>query len=130
VTRYLLDTTTLIDESKSLAPTRAHIVNALRVGDELGSCAVIVAEFESGLLAAGRAHWERFLNTSLYFWTGSLAGAQRAGQERFAYARRSIQLSAADALIAAVAREVGAMLVTDNVKDFPQPDLQVVSWRT
>lgn len=130
MTRYLLDTTTLIDDSKDLPPTRAHILNALRAGDELGVCAVIVAEFESGLLAAGRPRWERFLSRSLRYWIVSLAGAQRAGQERFAFARRGIQLSAADALIAAVAREVGAVLVTDNVKDFPQADLQVVSWRS
>ena len=102
----------------------------MRVGDELGVCAVIVAEVESGLLTENRANWERFLTESLLFWTVSLAGAQRAGQERFAYARRGIQLSAAGALIAAVAREVGAVLVTDNAEDFPQPDLQVVSWRT
>lgn len=53
MTRYLLDTTTLIDDSKNLAPTRSHILNALRVGDELGVCAVIVAEFESACLPRG-----------------------------------------------------------------------------
>ncbi len=129
VTLYLLDTTTLIDDSKLVVPTRSRITAALRAGHELGVCAVVVAEFESGLLLAERAAWEQFLNESLQFWPVSRTTAQRAGQERFSFARRGVHISVADALVAAVAREFGAVLVTDNVKDFPQTDLQVVSWR-
>jgi len=32
-----------------------------------------------------------------------------------------------DTLIAAVARRVGATVVTDNAKDFPMDDIQVMS---
>ena len=50
VSRFLLDTATLIDASKGIAPTRTHIVNVLPAGDELGVCAVIVTEFEAACL--------------------------------------------------------------------------------
>ncbi len=124
----MIDTTTLVDVSKRAGAARTRLRNAALAGDVPGACPVVICEFESGLLPEDRPEWELLLQR-LQFWPISREAAQRAGQERFAYARRGIQLSAADALIAAVAREVGAVLVTDNVKDFPQPDLQVVSWR-
>jgi len=129
VTLYLLDTTTIIDLSKGNPVTDRRMREAFARGDHPGVCSIVVCEFETGLLAADRPGWEQILRR-LWFWPTSLQAAQRAGQERFAFAHRGVQIAVTDALIAAVAREVGAVLVTDNVKDFPQPDLQVVSWRT
>lgn len=129
MTRYLLDTSTLIDYSKGVTPTRTRVLGGLAAGDEMGVCAVVVAEFEAGLYATDRPAWERFLSDSLYYWPISLAAAQAAGVARFTFARRGIALSTTDTLIAAVAREQGAIIVTENSKDFPQPDVQLVSFR-
>jgi len=35
-------------------------------------------------------------------------------------------LSTTDTMIAAVAREYNAIIVTDNVKDYPQGDIQIL----
>ena len=52
--------------------------------------------------------------------------ARRAGEDRYDFARRGQTLSTPDALIAAVAREHQAIIVTDNVKDYPQGDIQLL----
>jgi predicted nucleic acid-binding protein len=53
--------------------------------------------------------------------------ARRAGKYRYDLARRGVQISATDALIAAVARDRAAVLVTRNVRDFPMADIHVLS---
>jgi len=128
VKRYLLDTTTIIDLAKGAGAAPQRLRRAISAGDELGVCPVIVCEFEAGLLPADRLVWEGLLQR-LQFWPISLEAAQHAAADRCAFARRGIRLSSTDAPIAAVAREFDAVLVTGNVKDFPQTDLQVVSWR-
>jgi hypothetical protein len=49
-----------------------------------------------------------------------------AGQWRYDFARQGVTLHIADALIAAVAMEEEASLITANLKDFPMSGLQVL----
>lgn len=49
MTRYLLDTTALIDFSKGREPARTRIPQMIAAGDELAVCAVNVAEFYAGV---------------------------------------------------------------------------------
>lgn len=51
--------------------------------------------------------------------------AERAGRYQADWARRGKTLHLADALVAGTARAHGAVLVTDNVVDFPMRDLRV-----
>lgn len=53
----------------------------------------------------------------------------RAGMDWYDLARRGIQVSTQDALIAAVARARDAAIITDNVRDFPQGDVPAISLR-
>jgi predicted nucleic acid-binding protein len=58
------------------------------------------------------------------------AGATaRAGIARYAFARRGQQIHTPDALIAAVAGTHGAILITENPKDFPMADITLMSLR-
>jgi predicted nucleic acid-binding protein len=51
--------------------------------------------------------------------------ADRAGRLIYGYARRGVQFSFADALIAATALQHDLTLVTTNAKHFPIPDLHL-----
>lgn len=123
--RYLLDTTVLIDVSKQIEPVSAWLGDLLRGPDEVGVCSVTVAEFFSGLRPEERARWTRFV-AETRFWEADAAAAVQAGVYRFAFARRGRVISAPDALVAAIAIAAGAILVTDNAKHYPMPELTVL----
>lgn len=118
VGRFLLDTTALIDFSKNREPARSRLMAMIEDGDELGVCSIQVAEFWAGLPLAERARWSAFID-HLRYWDILRETAERAGEYRHDFARRGQAISTADALIAAVARQEHAVIVTDNAKDFP-----------
>jgi predicted nucleic acid-binding protein len=128
VTRYLLDTSTLVDVSKQHEPTRSRVRALLASGDDVGVCAVTIAEFMSGLPPRERPVWTRLFIT-LPGWRITRQAAQRAGYYRYSFARQGRQIETGDALIAATAWYWSAIVVTGNVKDFPMTDIQVVSFR-
>jgi predicted nucleic acid-binding protein len=124
MTRYLLDTTVLIDFSKGREPSRSTIPSMIEQGDELGVCAVNVAEFYSGLLPGSDPDSDAFIS-ALGFWEITRESAVRAGSDRFDHSRRGTHLSVADALIAATARGHDAVLLTGNPRHSPQTDVQI-----
>ncbi|MDP9364430.1 MAG: type II toxin-antitoxin system VapC family toxin [Chloroflexota bacterium] len=125
VSRYLLDTTVLIDVSKEAQPISTQVDALLRGPDIVGVCAVNVVEFFSGLAEDERLLWRSFID-QLVYWEITAAAAFQAGILRYALARRGRQLSTQDALIAATAIDVGATLITSNVKDFDLPGLALL----
>jgi len=116
--RRLLDTTSLIDFSKGFEPSTACISQLLASGDEVGVCPVTVAELYAGLRPKDRPQWDTLLSR-LLFWPITYAASVQAGTWRYAFARQGIQVAMMDSLVAAVADEVGATIVTSNGKDFP-----------
>jgi predicted nucleic acid-binding protein len=124
VTAFLLDTSALIDFSKRWEPARTQILAWVDARETLASCAISIAEFYSGLPAPEREIWDEF-TASLAYWPISIDAAMRAGQDRYRYARQGKAIAMTDALIAAVAREHHAILVTRNVKHFPMDDLML-----
>ncbi len=116
--RYLLDTTALIDFSRGREPALSWIRERIQSGDELAVCAVNVAEFYTGVPPERRAIWDTFVS-SLRYWEITAEAARRAGCLRHDAARGGRTLSTADALVGAVVQERGAVIVTDNVKDYP-----------
>lgn len=116
--RYLLDTTVLIDFSKGHTPTVSKILTMLEKGDELGVCAITVAEFYAGVMRGAETKLDTFMD-SLTYWYIDRQTAVSAGNFRRTFARHGKTVTIADALIAATALQEHAVLVTDNVKDFP-----------
>src|SRR5438045_4041837 len=98
VSGYLLDTTALIDFSKGRAPTDSRILARIEAGDELGVCAINIAEFYAGLSATDRQTWDEFID-ALQFWDVSREAAKRAGAWRYDFARKGIQLTTTDTLV-------------------------------
>jgi len=125
MTRYLLDTTALIDFSKGREPARSRIQAWIDGGDELGVCAVNVAEFYAGLPPQQRAQWEQFLG-ALQLWEITRDAAIQAGIWRYDFARQGVTLTTTDTLVAAVAKEQQAIIVTNNLKDYPMSGLQLL----
>jgi tRNA(fMet)-specific endonuclease VapC len=126
MTRYLLDTTALIDFSKNREPARSRILRMISAGDDIGVCAINAAEFYTGVPPAQRPLWDEFF-ASLGFWEIGRDTARQAGVYRYDFARRGIILSTTDAMVAAVAKERGAVLVTNNLKDYPMSEIELLA---
>lgn len=125
MTRYLLDTSVLVDFSKGREPALSRILKMVESGDELGVCATIVGEFYSGLAPQQRARWDDFFE-AMRFWAESREAARQAGIWRYEFARKGTPLAITDLLIGAVANEQAAIVVTNNVKDFPMEEVDVL----
>jgi predicted nucleic acid-binding protein len=122
--KYLLDTNALIDFSKQWEPRYSRIL-ALIEAEDVGVCPINVAEFYAGLAPAMMPVWDTFF-ARLAYWPISREAAARAGQWRYAFARRGQPLSTTDTLIAAVALEQGAVVVTSNVRDYPMEGVELL----
>ena len=66
----------------------------------------------------------------LLYWDISRETAVRAGAYRYIYARQGVAISAQDAIIAAVAVEIGATVLTANPKHFPMLEVVTTTLRT
>ena len=126
MTRYLLDTTALIDFSKGYEPAVSRILDMLEAGAEVGVCDVSVAEFFTGLPSEAQPFWEEFITSLAYFVTTRQTAIQ-AGKYRREFSGMGLTLSVPDALIAAVARERGTVLVTHNTKHYPMTDIELLA---
>jgi predicted nucleic acid-binding protein len=100
----------------------------LNTGEEVGICAINVTECLAGARPQERPGWEEVFRT-LRYWPIQRADAALAGTWGYDFARRGRALTTGDLLIAAVARRLRAVVVTDNVKDFPMEDIVVQSLR-
>jgi tRNA(fMet)-specific endonuclease VapC len=127
-TVYLLDTTALIDFSKGFEPAKTKILEMINRGELLAVCPVTVAEFVTGLAPSERQQWREFLS-ALPYWDVSSEAAWQAGVWRYDFARRGIPLSTTDALVAAIALEHRATIITNNAKHYPMPEVQLMSAR-
>lgn len=94
--------------------------------DEVGICAVQVAEYYSGLKSEQHSASWQFLS-QLSFWDIPMEAAMQAGIYRYTYARQGKALSTIGTLIAAVTRAYDAILVTSNIKHFPMPDIRLLA---
>ncbi len=121
---YLLDTNILVLALRSV-PKALDFLDALERHQEFASISVVT---RTEILAGMRPHEEErtmALLDSLINLHVDEAIADQAGQLIYQYARRGIQLSFPDALIAATALRHDLTLVTTNVKHFPMPDLRL-----
>lgn len=118
--RYLLDSDAVIDYINGMAPALALVQGLEEAQDVMCTCAVVVSEvytgLQSGSLSERRA--ELLFDAMEYLETNRRA-AETAGRWRYQYARRGLQFSTQDLLIAATAVAEGATVVTGNLRDFP-----------
>jgi len=125
VDRLLLDTTVLIDLSKNFGDVLTALNSLVASGGILGVCAISVAEFLAGVPVPQRGRWERWI-ADFEYWDISREAAVLAGVFRFDLARQGRTLQIPDVLMAATAVVTGSILVTNNIKDYPMPNLRLL----
>jgi predicted nucleic acid-binding protein len=123
MSRYLLDSTVLIEFSKGVEPTASAVLALIENDHLLGVCAVSIAEFYSDAFGDTSA-MDRFLD-QLPCFEITREVARTAGRYRRHFLGQGRKLSTTDMLIAAVAKAERAVLLTNNVRDFPMDDITV-----
>jgi predicted nucleic acid-binding protein len=121
---YLLDTTVLIAHMRGDEAMTSLLLDLLTDRHSLGTSCVNVAEVERGIRPKERKAADALL-TRLRFLETTREAATRAGRYQTEFDRRGVTIHTADALVAGTARAHGAILLTDNVRDFPMRDIKV-----
>ena len=125
MTRYLLDSDTVIQFLKGDAQATQLVEELYRQGDMLCTCAVVMTEVYSGLRSCDFRQGDKFLQ-SMRFLTAAPEIGRQAGVWRHEFARQGLQLASTDCLIAATAYRHRATLVTGNTKHFPMAELAML----
>ena len=123
---YLLDTNIIIDAINEKKNRNRSLIGLAEQGHILACCPINVAEVYAGLRPKEEPRTAALLR-SLQLFAIAFPVAELAGRLKRDYGRKGKTLSIADALIAAVALHHQLTLITDNVKDFPMPDLSLHS---
>lgn len=121
---YLLDTTVLIAHLRGDSAVTDYLLALLAGNHSLGTSCVNVAEVERGVRPKERKAVAALLSR-LRFLETTREAAVRAGRYQGEHEKRGRTIHTADALVAGTARSHGAILLTDNVGDFPMHDIRV-----
>lgn len=121
---YLLDTTVLIAHLRGDSAATELLLDLVAGNHSLGTTCVNVAEVERGVRPKERKAVTALL-TRLRFLETTREAAVRAGRYQAEHEKRGRTIHTADALVAGTARAHGAILLTDNVGDFPMRDVRV-----
>ncbi|HKD50578.1 MAG TPA: PIN domain-containing protein, partial [Candidatus Acidoferrum sp.] len=105
---------------------RAAFLQTLSSTASLAVCAIVMAELYAGFSNEETGSAGKFLATVDYV-CASREATELAGQMMHRYKRRGIGLALQDTIIAAIAISEGYTLVTDNVQDFPMPELKLLA---
>lgn len=120
---YLLDSTVIVDLINNRR-NRRRIVGEIAAGGMLTCSVISVAEIYAGIRPKEEAVTHQVLS-SLVQYEVTAAIAMRAGYLKNILARQGITILLPDAMIAATAIENRLILVTDNVKHFPMPEIKL-----
>jgi predicted nucleic acid-binding protein len=124
LTTYVLDTTALIAHLRGDEQVMPLLLDLVAEGHTLATTCVNVAEVEAGLRPSERRRVEAIL-TRLRFLVTDREAAIRAGRYHSDWAKRGRTIHTPDALVAGTARAHGAVVVTDNLDDFPMRDIRI-----
>lgn len=125
--RYLLDTTLIVDHVNGHELAMRLLHRLFEEGAELFTCDVVVCEALSGGDDEHRRIISRLLDALDYVATDP-AAASAAGNARLERHRAGGKLGLGDALIASVARGLGATVVTRNRPDFERQGASVLPY--
>jgi hypothetical protein len=123
MSNYLLDTNVIIDYLREKKGVAEYLLHLLYRGGFLYSCEVTVAEVFSGMKEKERSKTEGFME-SLQYLSMDRETAKKAGEMRNHYKSRGRDLTLADSMIAAVAIRNDCILLTENLKHYPMPELK------
>lgn len=124
---YLLDTSVIIDAINRKRARWELLRTLAEGGDSLACSAVSVAEIYAGMRPHEAGATQKFLE-GLERYDVDCELALYAGLLKNEWARQGHTLSLPDVLIAATALAHKLVLMTDNPKDFPMPQLSLYSF--
>lgn len=125
--RYLIDTTFVIDHLRGDRAARQRMAQLAEIGDELFVNEVVVAEAWAGAHFDVDPDLEVFLRFLEFVQPGP-STARDAGRWRADARSRGWTLSMTDALIAAAAQSLDAILLTRNLRDFALTPIRVETY--
>ena len=125
--RYLLDSTLLIDHANRDPSAGEMLERLYSEPHELYTCDVVTCEVLSQGDASHLRHLRVLLNALEYVSTSPDA-ARWAAQSRRRRHQAGGKLGLGDALIAAVAADLGATVVTRNRPDFERQGIDVLTY--
>ncbi len=123
MTQFLLDTSVIIDVLNNKHDRATLIQNLLSEGHAFSCCSINIAEVYSGMRPKEKSHTEALLN-SMHCYDITRNIAAHAGSLRYDWSQRGITLSTSDTIIAAVALTYKLVLMTDNTKHYPMPEVK------
>jgi len=121
----LLDTSVLIDLLRGRSHRREFIRELLLSGHTFAISALNMAEVYAGMRPNEERQTENFLSGFECFPV-TAAIARHGGLIKSEWARKGITLHLADTIIAATAIQESLVLLTDNGKDFPMPEVTML----
>jgi predicted nucleic acid-binding protein len=121
---YLLDSSVLIDVLNNRSGRPRLLEQFSQQDILLACCAVNVTELYMGMRPGEEGKTEKFLR-SLEFYPVTWEVTQLAGNLFRQWRKKGHTLGLADVTIAAVALTYHLVLVTDNQKHFPMPELRM-----
>jgi predicted nucleic acid-binding protein len=124
----VLDTTVVIDHIEDYRPASLMLAQVFEETGQIYTCDVVTCEALSGGDEDVIAARVRLLDALEYVAVGPEAARWAGGQRRENRAAGRRAPGTADALIAALAKGLGASIVTRNVKDFAAFDVPVLGY--
>ncbi len=115
--RVLLDSALVIDHLRGIPEAVDRLRRIFEDGDDPIVTEVVVCEVRAGLLAKAEPLFDAFLEPIEFVHPG-VATAMKAGRWRADLRRGGRTLNLGDSLIAATADDLGATVITRNVRDF------------
>jgi predicted nucleic acid-binding protein len=125
--RYLLDSTLLIDHANRDEPAAKLLERLYSEPHELYTCDVVTCETLSQGDASHLRHLRVLLDALEYIATSPNA-ARWAAASRLRRHRAGGKLGLGDSLIAGVAAELGATVITRNRPDFERQGIEVLDY--
>jgi predicted nucleic acid-binding protein len=125
--RYLLDSTLLIDHANRDAAATALLFRLFEEGHDLYTCDVVTCEALSRGEPDDLRHITVLLDALEYVST-SPAAARRAGTARRERNDAGGKRVLGDALIAGIAADLDAVVVTRNRRDFERQGIQTLEY--
>ncbi len=121
----LLDTSVIIDTLRRRHGRYELLQKLLNQGHYLSCCTISVVEVYAGMWPQEAGTTERsFQGLECIEITWDIA--RRAGTLKYEWGVKGRTLHIPDVVVAAVAMSLGLTLATDNTKDFPMPELNLL----
>jgi len=124
VSRYVLDTTVLIDFARGRPDVVRRVLDLIGEGARVTVCAVSLTEYYTGVDHGTDHRMDAFIDR-LGCVPVTRGAAMQAAAIRRAQRRAGFAVGLPDAVIAAVAQQSRATLLTANVKDFRLIDVPI-----